>query len=111
MAASLAVTRLPHGVSTAPAIFQRKLELLRPVSQVSVYIDNIIIGGEDEADLLQALEDVLTLFEDAGLRLNRNKCQFLLTSVTYLGHDLNKDGIHPTADKLAAISDVKSQIM
>ena len=78
--------------------FQRRLEeLLRPVSQVSVYIDDVIIGGEDEADLLQALEDILILFEDAGLRLNREKCQFLLTSVAYLGHEVNKDGIHLTA--------------
>ena len=68
----LAVTRLPDRVSTALAIFQRTLEeLQRPVSQASIYIDDVIIESEDEADLLQTLEFVVTLFEDAGLRLNR----------------------------------------
>ncbi len=102
----MAVTRLPYGVASAPAIFQKTLdELLRVVPQAGVYIDDVILGGKTELELLHTLDTVLTLFEKAGFRLNRKKCQFLLTSVTYLGHVIDETGLHPTEDKTAAIRD------
>ncbi len=83
----MAVTRLPYGVAYAFAIYQKTLdELLRVVPSASVYIDDVILRGKTELELLHTLYTVLTLFEKAGLRLNKKKCQFLLTSVTYLGH-------------------------
>ena len=39
------------------------------------------------------------------MRLKLSKCEFLKQSITYLGHTIDKDGMHLTADKLAAIRD------
>ena len=62
---------LPFGVASAPAIFQRQMEtLLQGVDGVSVYIDDIIISEEH----LSRLAEVLSRLENAGLRLNREKC-------------------------------------
>ena len=102
----MAVTRLAYGISASSAIFQRKMEeLLQSVPQASVYIDNVIVTEETEEKLIQVLDALLSIFEEAGLCLNKKKCQFLLTSVTYLGYVVDQFGIHPTADKMEAIRD------
>ena len=47
-------TRLPFGVHSAPAIFQRTIEgILRGVKNVAVYIDDILITGVSEEEHLQ----------------------------------------------------------
>ena len=40
---------------------------------------------------------------EAGLRLNRKKCQYLAPQVTYLGYRIDKEGFHPTDEKLQAV--------
>lgn len=60
--------RLPIGVSAAPAILQRTMEnLLRGIPQLRVYIDDILVTGNNEAEHLRNLEAVLQWLEDAGL--------------------------------------------
>ena len=62
--------RLPFGVSSAPAIFQRVMEsLLQGLSGVVVYLDDILVTGRTEEEHLSRLEEVLTRLEQAGLRL------------------------------------------
>ena len=96
--------RLPFGVSSAPGIFQRAMEsLLQDIPSVVVYIDDILIAGATEAEHLQTLDQVLERLESAGLILKKEKCSFASTSVTYLGHTIDRDGIHPTPDKVQAV--------
>ena len=102
----MAVTRLAYGISARPAIFQRKMEeLLQSVPQASVYIDDVIVAEQTKEKLIQVLDALLSIFEEAGIRLNKKKCQFLLASVTYLCHVVDQFGIHPTVDKMEAIRD------
>ena len=49
------------------------------------------------------LEEVLTRLSDAGLRVNRDKCLFLVSSVVFLGHKVDLKGLHPLQDKIEAI--------
>ena len=53
---------------------------------------------------------VLSIWEEAGLLLKSSKCKFMKQSITYLGHTIDKDELHPTADKLAAIRDAQKPI-
>ena len=54
-------TRLPFGVSAAPAIFQRTIEgILRGIPHVCVYLDDILVTGKTEEEHLQTLDTVLT---------------------------------------------------
>uniref|UniRef100_H3A251 Gypsy retrotransposon integrase-like protein 1 n=1 Tax=Latimeria chalumnae TaxID=7897 RepID=H3A251_LATCH len=97
-------TRLPYGVSSAPGIFQRTMEgLLQEIPLVVVRIDDILITGKDDAEHLKNLEAVLQKLSTTGLRLQLDKCCFLIPEVVYLGYKINEQGVHPVADKVTAI--------
>ena len=99
-------TRLPFGISSAPAIFQRVIEsLLQGIDGVVTYLDDILIAGDTEQKHLEALDEVLTRLGNAGLRVKYKKCEFMRTSVTYLGHKIDGAGLHPLQNKVQAIKD------
>ena len=79
--------RLPYGISSAPAIFQRTMEnISQDIPGVAVYLDDIILTGATKAKHLETLDLVLSRLEEAGLRLKREKCTFLADEVVYMGH-------------------------
>ena len=98
--------RLPFGVSSAPLLLQRTMEnLLQGIRGVSVYIDDILITGQTLHDHLQLLNTVLEKLQNSGLKLNRSKCFFLHSQIEYLGHVIDREGLHPTVEKVRAIQE------
>jgi hypothetical protein len=96
--------RLPFGISSAPAIFQRKMEsVLKGIPHVCVYIDDILITGSNHAEHLSTLQEVLSRLENHGVHLKKAKCSFLKPAVEYLGHQISAQGIQPTNSKVEAI--------
>ena len=99
-------TRLPYGISSAPGIFQRVMEnILRGIPGVTVYIDDILITGPDDKRHLNSLKEVLSRLDKVGLRAKESKCKFMASSVTYLGYQIDRDGLHPMAGKVQAVND------
>ena len=68
-----------------------------------VYIDDILITGRNEQEHLDHLEEVLRRLKEAGIRLKKEKCEYLLRSVDYLGHTISKEGLHTSDVKVEAI--------
>jgi len=68
-------------------------------------LDDILITGRTVQEHLATLEEVLQRMETAGLRLKKSKCKFLVPSVTYLGHQIDAQGLHPVSDKVKAIQE------
>ena len=96
--------RLPFGVSSAPSIFQRVMEnLLQGIPGVSVYIDDILVTGPTDEQYLSRLAEVLHRLKDAGVKLKKSKCFFLLPSVEYLGHTISSEGLHTSDAKVNGI--------
>ena len=74
--------------------------LLQDIPGVVVYIDDILITGQDETSHLTALEEVLCRMERAGLCLNRDKCKFIAPEVEFLGCKIDAKGLHPLPEKV-----------
>ncbi|XP_036344288.1 uncharacterized protein K02A2.6-like [Rhagoletis pomonella] len=79
--------RLPYGIASAPAIFQKYLEqlLLRDVR----------------------LELVLQILQNSGIKCKKEKCSFLQDIIEYLGRQLSSKGILPDESGLRAVRDLK----
>ena len=98
--------RLPFGVASAPAIFQRTMDsLLQGLPHTCVYLDDILITGTTDETHIQTLDKVLHRINEAGIRLKREKCSFMLPSVEYLGHKISSSGLQPTDEKIRALKD------
>ena len=96
--------RLPFGVSSAPAVFQRTMEnLFKNISGVCVYLDDVLVTGKTTDDHLKNLGEVLAKMQSVGIRLNKKKCHFLLPEVEYLGHKISSEGLHPSEEKVHAL--------
>ena len=102
-------TRLPFGVSSAPGIFQRVMEeVLQGIPKVVVYLDDILAASDSEEEHVKLLDTILSRIEAAGLRLRKSKCTFGVSSVTYLGHKIDADGLHTVPEKVKAVQDAPS---
>ena len=101
--------RLPFGITSAPELFQRRLqELLSAIPNCAVFIDDIIVFGNTISNHDAALVQVQARLQSAGLTLNPNKCHYRQSSLKYLGHQISAKGVGPDPDKLKAISQLKS---
>jgi hypothetical protein len=97
--------RLPFGVSSAPAIFQRIMDqLIGDLPYVCASMDDILISGRNDDEHLQNVNEVLQRLTGAGLRLNRAKCIFMAPEVIYLGFRIDSVGLHPVKEKIDAIA-------
>ncbi|XP_048249134.1 uncharacterized protein K02A2.6-like [Haliotis rufescens] len=97
--------RLPFGISAAPAVFQRTMEcLLKVIPHVCVYLDDILVTRASEQEHLENMKELLSRLSKDGLRLNAQKCKFMVVSVEYLGHKIDAQGLHPLDEKVKAIA-------
>ncbi|KAK2139887.1 hypothetical protein LSH36_1576g00005 [Paralvinella palmiformis] len=73
------------------------------IDGVQVFIDDIIIWGRNKDQHDQRVKIVLDRIRKSGLKLNTNKCQFQVQSISFLGDKLTAEGIQPDNDKVADI--------
>ena len=77
--------------------------VLQGMSGVTCYIEDILISAIDESSHLDVVGEVLSRLEKHGFHLKQEKCQFLMSSVEYLGHQIDASGICTTPDKIDAV--------
>ncbi|XP_066511013.1 uncharacterized protein K02A2.6 [Hoplias malabaricus] len=98
--------RLPFGITSAPALFQRAMDqILSGLPGVQCYLDDILVTGRNDTEHINNLDRVLGRLEEYGLRVREDKCDFFKSSVEYLGHVIDADGLHTAPSKLKAILD------
>jgi hypothetical protein len=97
---------VPFGLTNAPSIFMAAMnDVLQGLSFVSVYLDDILIFSKTPEQHISHVETVLNRIKEHGLFLKLSKCDLFQTSITYLGHLINCDGIMPDPKKLSAVKD------
>ena len=77
---------------------------------VRIYLDDLIVFTRDQGDPqknvalhFQQLAMVFNRLRAASLKLKRKKCDFLQTTVKFLGHELTTEGVKPLKDTVDAI--------
>lgn len=96
--------RLPFGISSAPEHFQRRMsEALSGMTGTVCMMDDILVHGRTREEHDDRLREVLQRLSDLGMTLNSEKCLFAQSSVKFLGHVIDSQGIRPDPNKVSAI--------
>ena len=98
--------RMPFGLRNAAQTFQRFIdEVLRGLHFVYAYIDDLLVASDTAEEHEQHLEILFSRLSQYGVIINPIKCEFGVSSLTFLGHVINAHGIKPLADKVSVIQD------
>ena len=73
-----------------------------------MFIDDILIYSENEADHTEHLRIVLSRLREHKLYAKFSKCEFWLSKVPFLGHILSRDGISVDPSKVQEVMDWKA---
>lgn len=97
--------RMPFGLQNAPACFQRLVDNLGADLEpfVFVYLDDIIVATPDFSTHLQILRKIFQRLLDAGLSVNKEKCEFVKNELKYLGYIVDKHGLRPDPGKIESM--------
>ena len=101
--------RMPFGISSAPAIFQRLIDqILRDIPNCIAYLDDLLITGPTDEEHLHTLDQVFAKLADYGFTCNPEKCLFFQDSISYLGFRISKHGQAPDPSRIEAITRMPS---
>ena len=99
-------TVMPFGLMNAPAAF---MDLMHRVFQpyldqfVVVFMDDILICSQLEWEHEYHLRIVLQLLRDLQLYAKFSKCDFWLTEVRFLGHEVSALGVLVDTEKVEVV--------
>ena len=97
-------TRLPFGTASAPKVFQNIMShLFDDIEGVEVIVDDLVVWGEKTEQHDVRRRQVLDRCRERNLKLNKDKCRFRVSEVSYVGHLLSADGVKPDPLKVEAI--------
>lgn len=99
-------TRMPFGLKTAPATFQRTIDnVLRGLQGIHclVYLDDIIVYSSSLQEHLDKLRTIFDRLRKTNLKVQLDKSEFLRKEVLYLGHTITSNGLKPNNDKIKAV--------
>ncbi|GJU35293.1 hypothetical protein Tco_1183647 [Tanacetum coccineum] len=99
---------IPFGLTNAHAVF---MDLMNRVCKpyldkfVIVFIDDILIYSKNEKEHEEHLKVILELLKKEELHAKFSKCEFWIPKVQFLGHVIDRQGIHVDPAKIESIKD------
>nr|GEU47864.1 putative reverse transcriptase domain-containing protein [Tanacetum cinerariifolium] len=104
-------TVMPFGLTNALAIF---MDLMNRVCKpyldkfIIMFIDDILIYSRSEEEHEAYLKTILDLLKVEKLYAKFSKCEFWLKEVQFLGHVVNREGIHVDPSKVESVKNWKT---
>jgi RNase H-like domain found in reverse transcriptase/Integrase core domain/Integrase zinc binding domain/Reverse transcriptase (RNA-dependent DNA polymerase) len=101
------INRLQPGVKTAPGFFQELMtKMLSGIDGAFAFIDDIVLGADDEVSHKKLLFNVLDRIQEYGFKLRIEKCEFGKQEILYCGHIIDAKGVRPDPEKIQQILDM-----
>ncbi|KAL0194547.1 hypothetical protein M9458_008119 [Cirrhinus mrigala] len=97
---------MPFGLSNSPSVFQ---SLINDIFQdmlnkfVIVYIDDILVYSENQQDHINHVRAVLQRLIQHQLYAKLSKCEFHLSTVSFLGYIISAEGVTMDDNKVSAV--------
>lgn len=98
--------RMPFGLKTAPATFQRLMNtvLKEYINKIClVYLDDIIIFSTSLQEHIQSLKLIFDCLQNANLKVQLDKSEFCKRETQFLGHIVTQDGVKPNPSKVDCV--------
>lgn len=96
--------RMPFGISSASEVMQkRNEESFADIECVHVIADDIIVAAATEEDHDHAWRKLMQRAREKNVRFNRDKIQFKVPTVRYMGNLVTDKGLSPCPTKVQAI--------
>jgi transposase InsO family protein len=100
-------TRLPMGQSNAPAHFQQEMTMTvfqnEMYKMLEIYLDDLLTWATSEDQLIERLTIIFDKLLKFNITLNPTKCKLGLEKVEYVGHTIDKTGVHFSNEKLDSV--------
>lgn len=98
--------RLMFGVNSAPEKYQQIIrDVVTGCKKFANIADYLIVYGKGREEHDERLYAVLDTLHECGLTLNEDKCEFRLAKFKFFGHEVTKNGVRPSEEKIGAIRD------
>ena len=99
---------MSFGLCNAPSTFERLMESVLQNLQWSsclIYLDDVVIFGHNERELIERMDEVFSRLHAAGLKLKPQKCHLFARRTDYLGHVISAEGVFVSSEKVSAVRD------
>ena len=102
------VNRLPFGVASSPALWQRTINsILINLPGVCCFVDDILVVARTESEHLDRLRSVFKWLHDNDVHIKPDKFVFLTKEISNLGLKITDKGLFKTDEKIKVIKESK----
>ena len=99
--------RLPFGINSGPEHYQLQIhKILQNTPGVVCLMDDIVVYGCTKDDHDSRLDIVLKKLSSARITLNKEKCSFKQSEISFLGQIIGANGVRADPQKVQAIIDL-----
>lgn len=107
--------RMPQGLCNSPASFMRMMLSIfgdLNFSSLLCYLDDLLVFARTEEEALERLETVFQRLRIHNLKLSPKKCHLMRSSVKFLGHIIDGNGVAVDPAKVEVIAKMtKAELM